>query len=141
MERASGSKTSVHVGCFMRDYELMLMNDPEMHAVYKTTGTASAMLANRLSWFYNLKGPSLSLDTACSSSLTALHLACQSIRCGESTMVRHRVAARAPQENFWHYSDQIPGTGRWLQSVLQPRHHNFNVRSRISFTRQQVVQF
>ena len=71
----------------MRDYELMLMNDPEKHAVYKTTGTASAMLANRLSWFYNLKGPSLSLDTACSSSLTALHLACQSIRCGESTMV------------------------------------------------------
>lgn len=73
----------------MHDYELMLATDPEMHAVYKTTGTASAMLANRISWFYNLKGQSLCLDTACSSSLTALHLACQSIHCGESTMVRH----------------------------------------------------
>ena len=72
----------------MRDYEHMLMTDPEMRAVYRTTGVASAMLANRLSWFFNLKGPSVSLDTACSSSLTALHLACQSIRCGESTMVR-----------------------------------------------------
>lgn len=89
LEQVSGSNTSVHIGCFTRDYELMLMTDPEMHALYKTTGTASAMLANRISWFYNLKGPSLSLDTACSSSLTALHLACQSIRCGESSMVRH----------------------------------------------------
>ena len=68
---------------------MMLMSDPEMRAVYKTTGTASAMLANRISWFYNLKGQSLSVDTACSSSLTALHLSCQSIHSGESTMVRH----------------------------------------------------
>lgn len=98
LEQASGSQTSVHVGCFTRDYELMLMSDPELHATYQTTGTASAMLANRLSWFYNLKGPSLTLDTACSSSLTALHLACQSIRCGESTMVRRNLARRLPNK-------------------------------------------
>lgn len=47
---------------------------------------SSSLASNRLSWFYNLKGPSLTLDTACSSSLTALHLACQSIRTGEAEM-------------------------------------------------------
>lgn len=46
------------------------------------------MLANRLSWFFGLKGPSMQVDTACSSSLNALHLACQTMRCGEADMVR-----------------------------------------------------
>jgi acyl transferase domain-containing protein len=41
------------------------------------------MLSNRLSYFYNLSGPSFTVDTACSASLVALHLACQSLRAGE----------------------------------------------------------
>lgn len=56
--------------------------------MYEGTGNGSAMISNRLSWFFDLKGPSLSLDTACSSSLVALHLACQSIRSGETRSVR-----------------------------------------------------
>ena len=84
----TGSKTSVHVGSFVHDYEIMLSRDPEMLAKYKSTGNESAMLANRISWIYNFSGPSISLDTACSSSLTALHLACQSLRIGETNMAR-----------------------------------------------------
>jgi len=63
-----------------------------MEANYKATGTALAMVANRLSWYYDFTGPSIALDTACSSSLNALHLACQSLRCGESTMVSKKAS-------------------------------------------------
>ena len=45
------------------------------------------MLANRLSWFYNLSGPSMNLDSACSSSLMALDMACRSLRDGDADMV------------------------------------------------------
>lgn len=87
MEKATGSKTSVYVGSFMRDYEIMLARDTDMPVKYKATGTGTSILANRLSWFFDFKGPSIAVDTACSSSLVALHLACQSIRSGESSMV------------------------------------------------------
>jgi acyl transferase domain-containing protein len=88
MERAGGTKTGVFVGCFAKEYDTLFSRDPELPPKYQASGTGSAMLSNRLSWFYNLKGPSMTLDTACSSSLNALHLACQSLREGESNMVR-----------------------------------------------------
>ena len=87
LDQALGSNTSVFVGSFVNDYAAILAKDPEFPLKYKATGTANTMLANRLSWFYNLQGPSITLDTACSSSLNALHLACQSLRTKESTMV------------------------------------------------------
>lgn len=87
MEAVAGSKTSVFVGSFSREYDALLSRDPELYAKYKATGTGTAMLANRISWFYDLRGPSISLDTACSSSLNALHLCCQSLRSRESSMV------------------------------------------------------
>lgn len=65
----------------------MLNRDVNLDQKCKAPGTATAMLANQLSWFYDLKGPNLALGTACSSGLYALHLACQSIRTGESEMV------------------------------------------------------
>lgn len=87
MEKAAGSNTSVYVGASARDYETLQTRDPEAPAKYLGTGVGTALLANRISWFYNLKGPSIALDTACSSSLNALHLACQSLRSRESNMV------------------------------------------------------
>src|SRR5207244_3165073 len=53
---------------------------------YTGTGSALSVAAGRLSYVFGLQGPSMSLDTACSSSLVAVHLACQSLRSGESNM-------------------------------------------------------
>ena len=49
-------------------------------------GVGSAMASNRLSHFFDLRGPSLSIDTGCSTTLVAFHQACQSLRCGESDL-------------------------------------------------------
>lgn len=67
---------------------VLFCNTDSLSSLYEGTGNGAALISNRVSWFLDIKGPSLSLDTACSSSLVALHLACQSIRAGESTSVR-----------------------------------------------------
>lgn len=64
----------------------MFARDPEALAKYQASGTGPAMLANRLSWFYNLHGPSIALDTACSSSMNALYLAVQNLRSSETNL-------------------------------------------------------
>ena len=86
LERLSGSNTSVHTGCFTDDYKLQLVKDPEQLPTYAATGVAMSMLANRLSWFYNLTGPSVNLDSACSSSAMALDQACQLLRSRDCSM-------------------------------------------------------
>lgn len=80
------SDTGCYVGCFTRDYHELLMKDLESAPMYAGTGTGFSLFSNRISWFYDLRGPSMTLDTACSSSLVGLHLACQSLKSGESKM-------------------------------------------------------
>lgn len=87
MESLPRTQTAVYVGTMTYDYELLSQADTLDLAQNAVSGTSRAMLANRISWFFDLRGPSFSLDTACSSSLYALHLACQSLRTGESTQV------------------------------------------------------
>lgn len=70
------------------DYEMLASHDMQNLGYTAGTSNSEAMTANRLSWFFALRCPSLTLDTACSSSLYALHLACQSLKLGESDMVR-----------------------------------------------------
>jgi acyl transferase domain-containing protein len=89
MDRATGSNSSVFVGNISNEYGALYGRDEEIQNTYQATGTSGAMLSNRLSWFYDLRGPSMTVDTACSSSLIALHLACQSLQRGESDMVRN----------------------------------------------------
>lgn len=55
---------------------------------YSATGLADSLLSNRISTFFDLTGPSMTIDTACSSSLVALDIACQSLMSGQSNMVR-----------------------------------------------------
>lgn len=80
-----GTATAVYTGVMTNDYELITAGDPLQLPQNAAAGTSRAMLSNRISWFFDLRGPSFTLDTACSSSLYALHLACQSLRLGEST--------------------------------------------------------
>ena len=87
MERCLGTKTSVYNGSFTGDYRSVVMSDPEQEISHAATGLATSMLANRISWFFDFKGPSVNLDTACSSSLMALPTACKGLRDGEASMV------------------------------------------------------
>ncbi|KAI9728591.1 MAG: Type I Iterative PKS [Cirrosporium novae-zelandiae] len=86
IEAVAGSQTGCFVGNFTTDYREMLFKDPEAAPLYTVTGTGSSLVSNRVSWFYDLKGPSFTVNTACSSSLVALHSACQSLQSGESSM-------------------------------------------------------
>jgi len=104
MERCAGSKTSVFVGSCFHDYQVVLERDPMTPHKYKAPGVSPSILSNRLSWFYNFKGPSLSIDTACSSSLNAFHLACQSIQNGEADMVNTQVALMLQAVCLYSYS-------------------------------------
>jgi acyl transferase domain-containing protein len=65
---------------------LLKAKDPETAAMYTATGADMGVLSNRISWFYNWKGPSMTVQTACSSSLVGLDLGCQALRNGEANM-------------------------------------------------------
>ena len=83
LEEIAGSRTGVFMGHFTSDYKEMIYRDPDNAPTYSITGACKTSLANRISWMWDLRGPSFTMDTACSSSLVALHLACQSLRIGE----------------------------------------------------------
>jgi acyl transferase domain-containing protein len=85
-EALAGTPTGVFVGVSSFDYYELLAKDPGHFDAYTGTGNLSAMKANRLSYAFDLVGPSMAIDTACSSSLVAVHLACQSLWSGESTL-------------------------------------------------------
>ncbi|MGD7376158.1 amino acid adenylation domain-containing protein, partial [Ralstonia pseudosolanacearum] len=82
----AGSTTGVFIGISTHDYENLQDRAGSELSVYSATGNAGSIVANRLSYCLDLRGPSLAIDTACSSSLVAVHAACQSLRDGESTL-------------------------------------------------------
>ncbi|KAK0701130.1 hypothetical protein B0T21DRAFT_405823 [Apiosordaria backusii] len=84
VENLINSRTGCYVGCMTNDYEMLSLHDIHDIGHNAASATSEAMTANRVSWFFGLRGPSLTLDTACSSSLYALHLACQSLRTKET---------------------------------------------------------
>ncbi|KAL6244509.1 Type I Iterative PKS [Rhinocladiella similis] len=84
IEDLTGSNTSVYMGTCTQDYYDLLLKDSEPTTMHSVTGISKSLLACRLSWFFDLRGPALTIDTACSSALCGVHLACQSLRTGES---------------------------------------------------------
>ena len=88
-ETLQGSRTGVFIGGFMLDNLLLRVSPMSREYANTHTGVSCTMtmLSNRISYTFDLQGPSVSMDTACSSSLVAAHYACQSIWNGESDMV------------------------------------------------------
>ncbi|KAI3320950.1 type I polyketide synthase [Xylariaceae sp. AK1471] len=84
IKKLAGSNTSVYTGTFNKDYHEIQTKDSECLPLSFLAGTGTAMLSNRISHFFDLQGPSLSLDTGCSAGIVAVHQGCQSIRLGES---------------------------------------------------------
>ena len=82
----SGSQTGVFIGMWTNEYEARLFRDPRAIDFYMTVGSGRYSASGRLSYLFGLQGPSLTLDTGCSASLVAVHLACQSLWAGESTL-------------------------------------------------------
>ena len=79
-----GQDVGSFIGASESDYQKLMLKDTETMPTFFETGNQAAVQAARLSYFFGLHGPCFTVDTACSSGLTALHLACQSIRAGES---------------------------------------------------------
>ncbi|QNG21617.1 type I polyketide synthase [Rhodococcus triatomae] len=79
-----GKQVGVFIGTSANDYQLLAVSDPVHAHPYALTGTSTAIVANRVSYFYDFRGPSVAIDTACSSSLVAVHQAVRSLRSGES---------------------------------------------------------
>ncbi|MEA5576034.1 SDR family NAD(P)-dependent oxidoreductase [Anabaena sp. UHCC 0451] len=83
----SNTKCGVFVGADPGDYRVKMREAGVPSEPQSFWGNAGSLIAGRISYFLNLKGPSITVDTACSSSLVSIHLGCQSILQGESDMV------------------------------------------------------
>jgi acyl transferase domain-containing protein/acyl carrier protein len=82
----AGTRTGVFVGMWTNEYEDCMYGASSDIDLYVTTGGGRYSASGRLSYVFDLQGPSLTVDTACSSSLVAVHLACQSLWRGESAL-------------------------------------------------------
>lgn len=84
----AGQNVGVFIGGFTLDYKIVQFADLSFNgiAAHTATGTMMTLLSNRLSYFFDFRGPSMSVDTACSSSLVTVHLACRSLAFGETNL-------------------------------------------------------
>ena len=85
-DKLNGSLTGVFMGISNNDYSRLLFDEYKDIDLHYATGNAFSVVPGRFSYLLGLQGPSIAVDTACSSSLVAIHLACQSLRSGESNL-------------------------------------------------------
>ncbi|KAK2800138.1 Type I Iterative PKS [Emmonsiellopsis sp. PD_5] len=79
----AGANVGVFAAIGSTDYGQLVLQDPLAISMWTGLGASSCMFANRLSYFFNFNGPSISMDAACASSCYAIHMACQSLRVGD----------------------------------------------------------
>ena len=117
LEQLAGSRTGVFVGISTHDYGDVVAGSANRHAIeaHTATGTATSIAANRISYVFDFRGPSIALDTACSSSLTAVHLACRSLALDECDV------ALAGGVNLFLHPHSAMGLAR--ASMLSPDGH------------------
>lgn len=86
LQQVANTQTACFMGTSMIDYRDAGSRDFQQFPKYHILGMSDEMIANRISHFFDIHGPSAAVQTACSSSLVATHIACQSLRSGESDM-------------------------------------------------------
>ena len=83
MSLVAGTRTGVYVGGKVSEHRPHVERDKHNLPMYELTGNAESLLANRMSYVFDLRGPSMSIDTACLSSLAALDTAFQALQTGD----------------------------------------------------------
>ncbi|HVI46024.1 MAG TPA: SDR family NAD(P)-dependent oxidoreductase [Chitinophaga sp.] len=87
VKELSGSNTGVFIGAYFNDYAALIQRGNAIQEAQSATGISHSILTNRISYQFNLHGPSEPVDTACSSSLVAIHRAVEHIRNGACDIV------------------------------------------------------
>jgi acyl transferase domain-containing protein/acyl carrier protein len=112
----AGSRTGVFLGVCSYDFAAENFQDPLDLTAYASTGTSHSVVAGRLSYLLDLRGPSLTADSACSSSLVAVHLASQSLRAGECDLALgggvNVVVSPLPSIAFSQFPGMVAPDGR-----------------------------
>lgn len=103
------------------DYEQICLRDPDWQPQYAATGNGIAIMANRISYAFNFHGPSVTLDTGCSASLVSVHLAAQSLRNGESSLVTHALSSTFSSISC---TDKVVGHCRRSRHDPHAQHHH-----------------
>ena len=102
-----GTDIALFVGISHNDYQVIQGSPWDSHGIspHSPTGTAHSIAANRISYCFNLRGPSIALDTACSSALTAVHMACEHVWAGHGdTALAGGVTVMITQGGFIGFS-------------------------------------
>ncbi|KAF6822272.1 polyketide synthase [Colletotrichum plurivorum] len=139
VSKLRGSRAGVFSASFTDDWSRMISQDPDNVERTAATGTASSLISNRLSWYFDLRGPSVHIDTACSSSLFAVDMACQSLRAGETstalvtgssliltptfTHFLSNLGFLSPDSKCWAFDDRANGYARgegFVALLLKP---------------------
>ncbi|KAI1094301.1 putative polyketide synthase [Rostrohypoxylon terebratum] len=110
LEKLDGKSVACFVGSYASDYGDMQNRDAEDRPANFPIGVGRSIMANRLSYYLNIKGPSIAIDTACSGSLVGLDLACRSIQSGEVD------AAIVAASNFYLNPDHVMDIGNFGQA-------------------------
>jgi acyl transferase domain-containing protein/acyl-CoA synthetase (AMP-forming)/AMP-acid ligase II/acyl carrier protein len=87
VHRLAGSRTAVFAGISTNDYSRLISSHGPSNNIFVTTGNAFSIAANRISYQFDFRGPSIAVDTACSSSLVAVHLGLTCLRKNEADLV------------------------------------------------------